>query len=201
VMDVVAGWAKRNKKDSMPLVVMHSHAHGDHTAGDSQFKDKPNIQFVEAAVPEIQKAFGIEHWPVDIGHIDLGGRVLDVIPIPGHNDASIALYDRRTGLLLTGDSFYPGRLYVSDYPAFVASTQRLVDFTRNLPVSHVLGTHIEQARTPFVDYPRGSTYQPDEHTLELSRGDLLELNDALIKLNGKSDKIVLSGVTVVPPRR
>src|SRR5205814_3277923 len=25
VMDVVAQWAKRNKKDSLPLVVMHSH--------------------------------------------------------------------------------------------------------------------------------------------------------------------------------
>src|SRR5262249_32631767 len=153
------------------------------------FKDKPNIQFVAAAVPEIQKAFGIERWPTDIGHIDLGGRTLDVIPIPGHNEASIALYDHATGLLLTGDSFYPGRFYVADFPAFVASNQRLVDFSRNIPIAHILGTHIEQARTPFVDYPRGTSYQPDEHALELSRGDLVELNEALVRLNGKADKI------------
>src|SRR5262249_11813437 len=121
VMDVVAKWAKKNNKESVPLVVMHSHAHGDHTAGDAQFKDKPNVQFVAAAVPEIQRAFAIEDWPTDTGHIDLGGRIVDVIPIPGHNDASIALYDRATGLLLTGDSLYPGRLYVSDLAAFVAS--------------------------------------------------------------------------------
>src|SRR6185369_11107098 len=127
-------------------------------------------------------------------------RILDVIPIPGHNEASIALYDRATGILLTGDSFYPGRLYVTDFPAFVASNQRLVDFTDNKPVSHLLGTHIEQARTPYMDYPRGTAYQPDEHVLELSRGDLLELNEALSKLNGKSDKIVLRDVTVVPRR-
>src|SRR5207247_251221 len=61
VMDVVAQWAKRNKKDSVPLIVMHSHGHGDHTSGDAQFKDKPNIQFVAATVPEVQKAFAIEH--------------------------------------------------------------------------------------------------------------------------------------------
>ena len=198
VMRVIAQWAQRNKKDSVPLTVMHSHAHGDHIAGDAQFKDKPNVRFIAATVADIQKAFGITNWPTDIGQIDLGGRILDVIPIPGHNEASLALYDRATGILLTGDSVYPGRLYVADFPAFVASNQRLVDFTRNKPVSHILGTHIEQMRTPFQDYPRGTQYQPDEHPLELSRGDLLDLNDALIRLGGKPQKFVLPAVTVVP---
>jgi YVTN family beta-propeller protein len=198
VMDVIAQWAKRNKKDSVPLIVMHSHGHGDHIAGDAQFIDKPNIQFVAAAVPEIQKSFGIERWPTDIGHIDLGARTLDVIPIPGHHEASVALYDRATGILLTGDSFYPGRLYVSDFPAFIASNQRLVDFVRDKSVAHILGTHVEQARMPFVDYPRGTAYQPDEHALQLSSGDLLELNEALRKLNGKPNRIVLRDVSIVP---
>jgi virginiamycin B lyase len=198
VTEAVSRWAQRNKKDSVPLIVMHSHAHGDHTAGDAQFKDKPNVQFVAATVPEIQKAFGIANWPADVGHIDLGGRILDVIPIPGHNDASIALYDRLTGILLTGDSVYPGRLYAADFPAFVASNQRLVDFTRDKPVSHILGTHIEQVRTPFEDYPRGTQYQPDEHVLELTRGDLLDLNDALMRLSEKKQKVVLPAMTVVP---
>jgi virginiamycin B lyase len=198
VTEVVSGWAKQNKKDFLPLVVIHSHAHSDHTAGDPQFKDKPNIQFVAATVPEVQRAFGITNWPVDIGHIDLGGRILDVIPIPGHNEASIALYDRSTGILLTGDSVYPGRLYVPDFPSFTASTQRLVDFTRDKPVSHILGTHIEQMRTPFEDYPRGTQYQPDEHVLELSRGDLLELNEALARLKRNPQKVVLPAMTVVP---
>jgi YVTN family beta-propeller protein len=198
VMDVIAQWARRNKKDSVPLIVMHSHGHGDHIAGDAQFIDKPNIQFVAAAVPEIQKSFGIERWPTDIGHIDLGARTLDVIPIPGHHEASVALYDRATGILLTGDSFYPGRLYVSDFPAFIASNQRLVDFVRDKSVAHILGTHVEQARMPFVDYPRGTAYQPDEHALQLSSGDLLELNEALRKLNGKPTRIVLRDVSIVP---
>ena len=57
--------------------------------------------------------------------------------IPGKTRvASIALYDRRTAILLTGDTLYPGRLYVRDGPAFTASVQRLVAFTRDKPVAH-----------------------------------------------------------------
>jgi hydroxyacylglutathione hydrolase len=200
IKDLIEQWAKRNGKTTVPLIVVHSHAHSDHIAGDAQLKKMEGVQFVAASVPEIQEAFGIEHWPADIGHVDLGGRIVDIIPIPGHNEASITLYDQASGILLTGDSFYPGRLYVAeaDFPAFVQSNQRLVDFTRDRPVTHILGTHIEQTRTPFVDYPRGTAYQPDEHDLDLSRAVLIELNNALLKLNGKIERVSLRDVTVVP---
>jgi glyoxylase-like metal-dependent hydrolase (beta-lactamase superfamily II) len=201
VMDLVLKWSKRNDKTGpVPLIVVHSHAHGDHTAGDAGFKGIPNVTLVTASVPELQKAFGIKTWPTDIVPIDLGRRVVDLIPIPGHDVASIALYDRQTGILLTGDSFYPGRLYVGqgEFRTFVASHQRLVDFTKDKPVAHILGTHIEQTSTPFVDYPRGTIYQPNEHSLELTRGVLLELNEALVNLNGKLDRVVLRDVILSP---
>jgi hydroxyacylglutathione hydrolase len=201
VMELVAKWAKRNNKATPPqLVVTHSHSHGDHTAGDPGFKNLPNVQFVAATVPELQKAFAIKTWPTDISSVDLGGRIVDVIPIPGHDVAGIALYDRQTGILMTGDSFYPGRLYVGDaeFPAFAASNQRLVDFTKDKPVAHILGTHIEQTNTPFVDYPRGTVYQPEEHVLELTHGVLLELNEAIVRLNGKLDRVVLRDVILSP---
>lgn len=60
--------------------------------------------------------FGIAHWPEEIVPYDLGGRVLDIISIPGHDVNSIAVYDRQTGVLLTGDSLYPGRVYVNGDP-------------------------------------------------------------------------------------
>ena len=163
VSDLIDKWAKRNGKTGpVPLIVTHSHSHGDHTAGDAGLKALPNVQFVAAAVPELQKAFAIKTWPTDIVSIDLGARIVDVIPIPGHDVAGIALYDRQTGVLLTGDSFYPGRLYVGDaeFATFAASHQRLVDFTRDKPVAHIFGTHIEQTNTPFVDYPRGQCVPP-----------------------------------------
>jgi hypothetical protein len=36
-----------------------------------------------------------------------------------------------------------------------------------------------------LDYRVGTVYQPDEHSLELGRGELLELNDALHQMDGK----------------
>lgn len=200
VMDLLAKWAKKKNHAPVSLIVIHSHSHRDHTAGDKQFQSLVNVQFIAATPEEIQKAAGIAAWPTDLGTIDLGNRMIDVIPIPGHDVASIALYDRLTGNLLTGDSLYPGRLYVTDaqIPAYTASAKRLADFVKDRPIAHVLGTHVEQSRTAFLDYPRGAHYQPDEHPLELSRAHVLELNDAFVRMNGKPDKIVLPEMSVVP---
>jgi len=199
VMSLIAKWAKKKGRTAPGLVVIHSHGHGDHTAGDKQFRDMPNVQFVAATPAAVQKAAGISRWPDDSGTIDLGGRMIDVIPIPGHNDSSIALYDRVTGNLLTGDSLYPGRLGVSltDVPTFAASAARLAEFARTHEVAHVLGTHIEQSRTPFLDYPRGTVYQPNEHALELTRAHVIELNDAFLRMKDKPMTVALPEFTIV----
>src|SRR6185369_10054524 len=107
-------------------------------------------------------------------------RVVDIIPIPGHELAHIAVYDRQTAVLFTGDTLYPGRVYVNqpDPDIFQASVQRLVDFTATRKVAHVLGTHIEQRRS-YVDWPFGTLTVPEELPLELGRGHLLELNNAV----------------------
>jgi glyoxylase-like metal-dependent hydrolase (beta-lactamase superfamily II) len=89
------------------------------------------------------------------------------------------MYDRRTGILLTGDTVYPGRLYVADFEAFKTSIHRLAAFTADKPIAQVLGNHIEQTSTPFVDYPVRTKYQPEEHELALSAGSILELDRAL----------------------
>jgi hydroxyacylglutathione hydrolase len=200
IMDLLAKWAKRKNHAPVSLVVIHSHSHGDHTAADGQFKGMPGVQFVAAAPPEIQKAAGIANWPTDLGKVDLGNRIIDVIPIPGHDVASIALYDRWTGNLMTGDSLYPGRLYVQDdqVATYAASAKRLVDFVKIHPIAHVLGTHIEQGSQPYFDYPRGTKYQPKEHVLELSRAHVFELNEAFLKMNGKPIKVVYPDFAVVP---
>jgi hydroxyacylglutathione hydrolase len=199
VMSLLAKWAKRKNRALPSLLVIHSHAHGDHVAGDKQFQGLANVQFVEPTVAAMQKTAGIANWPSDVGKIDLGGRIMDVIPIPGHNASSIALYDRLTGNLLTGDSLYPGRLgvLVADVPEFAASAKRLADFVGRHEVAHVLGTHIEQTRTPYLDYPRGTVYQPDEHLLDLSRAHVIELNDAFQRMAGKPATVALPEFTIV----
>lgn len=198
VSRTVSKWLERKERNSIRLFVMHSHAHSDHIAGDAQFENKPDITFIPAKVSELEKAFSIKTYPTALGSIDLGGRTLDVIPVPGHEDNAVALYDRQTAVLLTGDNLYPGRLSVRNWPAYVASAKRLVDFTADKVVAHVLGTHIEQMRTPFADYPRGTLFQPEEHSLELTRADLLEWNEALQRTADTPKMIAMPAWTVIP---
>ena len=199
-MDLMAKWAARKKHAPVSLVVIHSHSHSDHTAGDEQLKSLPNVEYIAPKPEEIQKAAGIAHWPTDIGHVDLGGRIVDVISIPGHDVASIALYDRLTGNLMTGDSLYPGLLSINaeDVPAYTASAQRLADFASEHLVAHVLGTHIEQKKPPYLDFGRGTIYQVDEAPLELTRAHVFELNDAFISLHGESKLVAMPDFTIVP---
>ena len=75
------------------LVVAHTHAHGDHVAGDVQFGDRMNTVVVDHAPEAVASFFDIATWPGGEGRYDLGGRVLRILPIPGHHPASIAIYD------------------------------------------------------------------------------------------------------------
>jgi glyoxylase-like metal-dependent hydrolase (beta-lactamase superfamily II) len=198
VGQAIDNWSARHGGRSVSLVVVHSHGHGDHVAGDPQFRGRPNTTLVAASPEAITAFFGLTAWPEASAPYNLSGRIIDVIPIPGHEPASIALYDRRTGLLLTGDTLYPGRLYVRDGHAFAASIRRLVAFTLDKPIAHILGAHIENTRTPYVDYAEGTKYQPDEHALELGRAHLLELNDALTEARGTVARQAFRDFTIWP---
>jgi len=198
----VKSWLARNKRTSIPLIVTHTHEHEDHTWGDKAIQAMADpampVTFIPSEVEATKKFFGIESWPTDIGHIDLGDRTIDVIPIPGHSAVSLAFYDHNAGVLLAGDTLYPGRLYVKDFPAFQASVERLIKFTEGKPVAQILGNHIEQSSTPFLDYPVGTMYQPNEHELQLSRGSLLELDDALLSMHGTPKRLALRDFSVWP---
>jgi hydroxyacylglutathione hydrolase len=198
VNQIIDKWLARTKRESIQLIVAHTHAHGDHTGGDEQFKSLPRATVVAPNLNAVQSFFGIKNWPEQVIQYDLGDRIIDVIPIPGHETTSVAVYDRQTAVLFTGDTLYPGRLYVKDPVQFVQSIQRLVDFTQNKIVTHILGNHIENSRTPYLDYKIGTVYQPDEHALELGRGELLELNEALHRMSGKIVRMAMRDFTIWP---
>lgn len=168
--------------DSYELVVAHTHGHGDHVQGDAQFADRDHTTVIPADVSAVQDHFGFTNWPTETRTVDLGGRTLDVIGIPGHQPASIAVYDPWSGWLLTGDTVLPGRLYAVDFPAFTDSLTRLVDFANARKVTWVLGCHVEMTTTPRRDYPIGSTYQPREHPLQFPPSKLAEIRDAALSL-------------------
>ena len=124
---LIDDWLSGHPQDAYELIVAHSHAHGDHVAGDGQFTDRPHTRVVGHSAEDVAAFFGIGDWPRDTARLDLGGRVLEVIPTPGHHPSAVAIYDGATGTLLTGDTVYPGRLYVQDFPAFQESLRTLCD--------------------------------------------------------------------------
>ena len=149
---------------ALQLVVAHSHGHGDHVNGDPAFKNQPNTTVVASGAAAVRQFFGISGDAA--AAYDLGGRVIDVLPIPGHQAAHVAYYDHETQVLLTGDTLYPGRLYIDDWASYRASVPRLVAFVdAGHPVSFVLGGHIEMPKTG-ADYPFGSQVHANEHVLQ-----------------------------------
>lgn len=179
----VLGLLPRNGEGHLPLLVVHSHTHLDHRAGDPQFSDLSGVKLVAAQLPSVKTFFGFPHWPDGVAQVDLGDRIVDVLPAPGHNIAHVIYYDRVTGLLISGDFLLPARLLVDDIDAYRASARRVMDFIRDRPVSYVLGGHIEEDRTGKL-YDWQSTYHPDEHALALSKADVMALPAALDAFNG-----------------
>ncbi|MFF6956837.1 MBL fold metallo-hydrolase [Streptomyces sp. NPDC008317] len=171
--------------DAYELVVAHTHGHGDHIAGDAQFADRPRTVVVGPDLDAVTAFYGLRDWPRGTATFDLGGRVLDVLPGPGHEAAATVFHDRRTGILFTGDTLYPGHLYVRDPAAYTATVDRLLAFCERHPVTHLLGCHIEMTTTPGDDYPRGTTHQPDEPPLQMDVGHLRVLRAALTAVDAR----------------
>ncbi|MFJ3225055.1 MBL fold metallo-hydrolase [Streptomyces sp. NPDC086783] len=178
-------WLAAHPRDGYGLLVLHTHPHGDHIAADGQFTGRPDTRVVDAALDSAFAYFGFTDDPDRIARVDLGGRVLECLATPGHHEAAVTYYDPWTGFLLTGDTVYPGRLYVDDWPAFTRSVDRLIAFCAERPVSHVLGCHIEMTRRPGEDYPVRTTYQPDEPPLQLPPERLRDIRAAIDEIGDR----------------
>jgi glyoxylase-like metal-dependent hydrolase (beta-lactamase superfamily II) len=200
VDEVIEQWLAEQHRTSIPLVVAHSHGHGDHHQGDIEFKERPRTVVVGLTPAEVAAFFRIADWPNEIVKFDLGDRTLHVIPTPGHEPAHIMLYDERDQLLLSGDSLYPGRLYVpvNRFEDFVSSIDRVAEFTRGHPVKWILGAHIEMTRAPGKDFADFAAEHPDEHVLQLPLSVLLELQSALQQMGHTASHDVHKDFIIVP---
>jgi len=167
----------------LPLLVVHTHKHLDHRAGDEQFIGLSGVQVVSADLDSVRSFFGFTQWPEGVAHLDLGNRLVDVLPAPGHQFCHVVFYDERTALTFSGDFLMPGRLLVDDASAFRRSAVRLIEFLKTRPVSHILGGHIEMDASGDT-YWFGTQYHPNERALGLSRDDLVALPAAFDHFNG-----------------
>jgi hydroxyacylglutathione hydrolase len=167
----------------LPLLVVHTHRHLDHRAGDPQLAHLPNVQVVGYDLASVQAYYKFNSWPNGLAHIDLGDRQIDVMPTPGHAETEVSFYDEKTGLFFSGDFLLPGRLLIEDTPADIASADRVANFVRDHPVTFVLGGHVEMNSKGRL-FSWGSQYHPDEHILQMSQDDLLALPAILRTFNG-----------------
>jgi glyoxylase-like metal-dependent hydrolase (beta-lactamase superfamily II) len=181
VLELIDRLPSANKNAIEEIVAMHSHHHRDHYAGDEQFSGQPKITLVGADRESLATQFGIPVTGTQEVEFNLGGRKIELIPIPGHQRDSVALFDRQTGWLLTGDTLYPGSIRVKDWGEFKLSINRLSVFTEQHQVSAILGGHVEMRSDKPKIYQIGSTFQPKELPLALQLDELLELNAKLAK--------------------
>jgi len=178
IRDVVEGLTR------LPVSVLNSHTHDDHVGDNWRFTDiygmdteftranaKGSREDAQAEIASgevcgdlppgfipaeyVTKPFHISRWIHDHDKIDLGGRILEVIATPGHTPDSIALMDEKNGLLFTGDTFYPGPIFLyrpeTDLDAYVASVKKLASLAPRLQL--LLPAHNVPVAEP-VSLPR-----------------------------------------------
>jgi glyoxylase-like metal-dependent hydrolase (beta-lactamase superfamily II) len=157
---------------TLPVSVLNSHTHYDHVGGNAEFDSVfaidtdytrantagfPHELLKGEASPEAfcRPARGLDpaafatkpyrpaRFISDGYRVELGGRTIQVLQVPGHTPDAVALVDSAAGLLWTGDSFYPGPIWLyvpeTDIDAYRASVDRLVAWAPR--VRKVLGAH------------------------------------------------------------
>lgn len=147
------------KLTPLPITVINSHTHFDHVGGNAEFKEiwnrdlpytrrnmrgERNVYSRDTLASERlcgplpagvnAASYKIRAWKntrvlQNNKRLDLGGRELEVIFTPGHTPDSLSLLDPKNGLLFTGDTFYPGPIYLfvpeTDFAAYTRSVERL----------------------------------------------------------------------------
>jgi glyoxylase-like metal-dependent hydrolase (beta-lactamase superfamily II) len=167
---LILRWCQARNRASIPLtIILTSAEHKAQNQGLAQFANRPNTTVA----------------PTSTKTIDLGGRILDVLPTPGTHKDGLTLYDRYTQLLYTGDLLYPGRIQIANDRDYLASLTLLTEFQKTHPIKWIMGGHIRQMFIPGRCYPRFANFRPFEHTLQLELSTLEEARAHAAEIQGK----------------
>lgn len=105
-----------------PVMVLNTHGHFDHTGGNAWWEEAwmtaPAVSIARQTFsPQQAEWFAAmphqnyrEHIVADGDKLDLGGRVVEIIAIPAHEESSVAVLDKHARLLFTGDELESGQV-------------------------------------------------------------------------------------------
>ena len=131
-----------------PLTVAISHADSDHTSACEQFKEV-YMHPSDFALYRRDRHEGVSLLPLYEGdEIDLGGRVLEVVFIPGHTPGSIAFLNGEERYIITGDTVCDGPIYMfgdaRSMEAYVTSVEYLIDLQEEYDTIYCSHHSLEQ---------------------------------------------------------
>jgi len=177
----IENWLARTGRDSISLVVMHTHGHGDHVSGDAGFEDRPDTVVVGHTPEDVATFFSLNNWPEQTATFDLGNRKIELLPTPGHHASHVMVFDKATGVIFSGDVIYPGRLYFQcgKMQEFKSSIDRVVTFASSHDVTWLLGGHIEMKAQAGKSFNSQKPSRTSEHLLELPISMATEIQDGL----------------------
>ena len=141
-----------------PLMLVLSHGHPDHIYHINDFDEvwmhegDTKFPMHQLLGPYYIKRKLHKHFLSKEDSIELGNRQLQVVHIPGHTMGSILLFDKRTGILLSGDTVARRLLYGTCGYVAVDEFCENISKLRNLPIRRIYSAHDRAAIAPeYID--------------------------------------------------
>ena len=195
---IISRWCSIRGRTSHPLTIVLTSAQDTaQNQGLLQFAARAQTTLMPSGLPAIKNFFGLSSsspgstttWPSGSATLDLGGRIVDVLPTPGTHIDGLSFYDRYNAMLHTGDLLYPGRIQIANDKDYIASLARLQRWSETHPVKWVLGGHVEMMFVPGRAYPRFANYRPFEHVLQLEPALIQDALDHATAVAGKPEVV------------
>lgn len=189
---IITRWSQMRGRSKVPLTVaLTSGEDVAQNQGLVQFAGRPDTVIVPRPLEVMKRFYGLGNsWPSGTGRIDLGDRVIEVIPTPGTHKDGVTFYDPYCDFLFTGDLLFPGRINIGNDKDFLASLERLKAFAATRPVKWILGGHIDMMFVPGKYYRRFVNYKPYERVLELPPAIIDEVIESTREVLGKETMLI-----------
>lgn len=200
------------KLTNKPIVVVNTHFHPDHAAGNGEFEivymskgaemDAPSTLNPGAVPFDLTKLPYPDYQKIYVGEgdvIELGNRTIEVLDVkPAHCNSSLFFLDRKEGMLFCGDEIDAGQVMLFDNSqnpeAPYDVQERMINFRDNMLRLKKLDTAYEWLLPNHNGYPLAKSYIDDfidlvdavfAGTAEIED----KLNHPFVEMDQKADKL------------